>query len=168
MKFYELQSYDFKISVRCGLFGEIGLTFTFSQSVVFSFTVCLAVRRCTNPWLSCKSPFAFCLCPGAAGTCKGTVMASPEDVIEPAAQSSMAQNLGRRRFLHDLHNLSPDEIDGLMSSSGEKNSPPHKYIKLKVRDANLNKWTNEEFYWNDLPFKSQRVVLSLWCIISMK
>ncbi|XP_051258187.1 phospholipase D1 [Dicentrarchus labrax] len=44
-------------------------------------------------------------------------MASTEDVIEPVAQSSTAQNLGRRRFLNDLHILSPDEIDGLMSSS---------------------------------------------------
>ncbi|XP_068187570.1 phospholipase D2 [Antennarius striatus] len=44
-------------------------------------------------------------------------MASSEDVIEPEAQRSFAQNLDQRRFLHDLHNLSPDEIDGLMSSS---------------------------------------------------
>lgn len=44
-------------------------------------------------------------------------MASPGDVIEPVAESSVAQNLGLRRFLHDNHNLSPDEIDGLMSSS---------------------------------------------------
>ncbi|XP_069002738.1 phospholipase D2 isoform X2 [Embiotoca jacksoni] len=44
-------------------------------------------------------------------------MASPEDVIEPLAESSAAQNLGRRRFSHDLYNLSPDEIDGLMSTS---------------------------------------------------
>ncbi|KAM6983882.1 phospholipase D2 [Tautogolabrus adspersus] len=44
-------------------------------------------------------------------------MASPEDVIEPVAQSSAAQKLGRRRFMHDTQNLSPDEIDGLMSSS---------------------------------------------------
>lgn len=65
-------------------------------------------------------------------------MASPEDAIEPAAQSSVAQNLGRRRFLSDLHNLSPDEVDGLMSSSGKKNSPLHKYIKLKVQAAHLN------------------------------
>lgn len=43
-------------------------------------------------------------------------MASP-DVIEPAAQSSTAQNLDTRRFLHDFHALGPDEIDGLMSSS---------------------------------------------------
>ncbi len=57
-------------------------------------------------------------------------MASPEDVIEPVAQSSTAQNLGTRRFLHDLHNLSPDEIDGLMSSSGKKTSPFYKDIKL--------------------------------------
>ncbi|XP_044226561.1 phospholipase D1 [Thunnus albacares] len=44
-------------------------------------------------------------------------MAAPEDVIEPVAQCTTVQNLGRRRFTHDLHNLSPDEIDGLMSSS---------------------------------------------------
>ncbi|XP_031713368.1 phospholipase D1 isoform X1 [Anarrhichthys ocellatus] len=43
-------------------------------------------------------------------------MASP-DVIEPAAQSSTAQNLARRRFSHDVHGISADEIDGLMSSS---------------------------------------------------
>ncbi|KAE8288194.1 Phospholipase D2 [Larimichthys crocea] len=39
-------------------------------------------------------------------------MPSPEDVIEPVAQSSTAQNLGQRRYMTDLHNLSPDEIDG--------------------------------------------------------
>ncbi|XP_071757313.1 phospholipase D2 [Centroberyx gerrardi] len=45
-------------------------------------------------------------------------MASPEeDVIEPVAHSSTAQNLGRRRFIHDNHSLSPEEIDGLMVSS---------------------------------------------------
>ncbi|XP_060912484.1 phospholipase D1 [Labrus mixtus] len=44
-------------------------------------------------------------------------MASPEDVIEPVAKSSAAQKLGRRRFMHDIQSLSPDEIDGLMSSS---------------------------------------------------
>lgn len=54
-------------------------------------------------------------------------MASPEDVIEPAALSSAVQNLGRRRFSHDLHNLSPDEIDGLMSTSGKKNRPRREY-----------------------------------------
>ncbi|KAG8008128.1 Phospholipase D2, partial [Nibea albiflora] len=46
-----------------------------------------------------------------------SVMASPEDVIEPVAQSSTAQNLGQRRYLTDIHDLGPDEIDGLMSSS---------------------------------------------------
>lgn len=54
-------------------------------------------------------------------------MASPEDVIEPAAQSSTAQNLGRRRFSHDIHNLGSDELDSLMSSSGKR------HIKTKVR-----------------------------------
>ncbi|XP_045896306.1 phospholipase D2 [Micropterus dolomieu] len=44
-------------------------------------------------------------------------MDSPEDVIEPVAQSSTTHNLTRRRFSHDYNNLSPDEIDGLMSSS---------------------------------------------------
>lgn len=48
-------------------------------------------------------------------------MASPEDVIEPEVQSSAAQTVSRRRFSHDLHNLSPDELDGLMSSSGKRN-----------------------------------------------
>lgn len=74
----------------------------------------------------------------AAGTCNNTAMASPEDVIEPALQSSTAQNLDRRRFLQDLHNLSPDEIDGLMSSSGKNNSPLHTYIKLKLRAPHWN------------------------------
>ncbi|XP_072230639.1 phospholipase D2 [Leuresthes tenuis] len=44
-------------------------------------------------------------------------MASEEDVIEPVAVSSATQNVGRRRFSHDVHNLSPDELDGLISSS---------------------------------------------------
>eukprot|EP00066_Takifugu_rubripes_P006403 XP_003971177.1 PREDICTED: phospholipase D2 [Takifugu rubripes] len=44
-------------------------------------------------------------------------MANPEQVIEPMVQSSTAQNLKQRRFLHDFHNLSPDELDSLMSSS---------------------------------------------------
>ncbi|KAA8587084.1 hypothetical protein FQN60_000920 [Etheostoma spectabile] len=43
-------------------------------------------------------------------------MSSP-DIVEPAAQSSTAQNLARRRFSRDAQGLSPDEIDGLMSSS---------------------------------------------------
>lgn len=46
-------------------------------------------------------------------------MASTEEVIEPVAQSGTAQNLGRRRFSKDIHNLSPDELDGLMSTSGK-------------------------------------------------
>lgn len=48
-------------------------------------------------------------------------MATPEEFIEPMALSSTAQNLGQRRFLHDIHNLTPDELDSLMSSSGKKN-----------------------------------------------
>ncbi|XP_028278353.1 phospholipase D1 isoform X2 [Parambassis ranga] len=44
-------------------------------------------------------------------------MASPEEIIEPMVVNSAAQNLNRRRFSQDIHNLSPDEIDGLMSSS---------------------------------------------------
>lgn len=55
-------------------------------------------------------------------------MANLEQVIEPMAQSSTAQNLEQRRFLHDFHNLTPDELDGLMSSSG-KNSQHHLCIK---------------------------------------
>uniref|UniRef100_A0A3Q4I5E6 Phospholipase n=1 Tax=Neolamprologus brichardi TaxID=32507 RepID=A0A3Q4I5E6_NEOBR len=44
-------------------------------------------------------------------------MASPEDVIEPLAESAAAQNLNRRRFSHDCHDLTKDELDGLMSRS---------------------------------------------------
>ncbi|XP_047462990.1 phospholipase D2 isoform X2 [Mugil cephalus] len=53
----------------------------------------------------------------AAGTYNNSTMASPEDVIEPMVESSAAQNLDRRRFSSDLRNLSPDVIDGLMSTS---------------------------------------------------
>lgn len=63
------------------------------------------------------------------GTCNSTPMASPEEVIEPLAQSSTAKNLNQRRFLNDLHNLSPDELDGLMSSSGKKNNLYHLCMK---------------------------------------
>lgn len=44
-------------------------------------------------------------------------MASPEDVIEPLAESAAAQSLNRRRFSHDCHDLTKDELDGLMSRS---------------------------------------------------
>ncbi|KAM7397843.1 hypothetical protein PAMA_005937 [Pampus argenteus] len=44
-------------------------------------------------------------------------MAASEDVIEPVTQSSAAQNLSRRRFSRDHRYISPDEVDGLMSSS---------------------------------------------------
>ncbi|XP_033955135.1 phospholipase D2 [Pseudochaenichthys georgianus] len=43
-------------------------------------------------------------------------MEGPDD-IEPETKSSSAQPLARRRFSRDMHGLSPDEIDGLMSSS---------------------------------------------------
>ncbi|KAI4814654.1 hypothetical protein KUCAC02_003842 [Chaenocephalus aceratus] len=43
-------------------------------------------------------------------------MEGPDD-IEPETKSSSAQPLARRRFSNDMHGLSPDEIDGLMSSS---------------------------------------------------
>ncbi|XP_030009530.1 phospholipase D2 [Sphaeramia orbicularis] len=43
-------------------------------------------------------------------------MANPGELIEPLAQSSAAQNLDRRRFSQDIRNLSPDVIDGLMST----------------------------------------------------
>lgn len=102
-----------------------------------------------SPNRTCKSPLSF----SSAGTCNNADMASPE-VIEPVNESSTAQSLGRRRFMHDLHNLSPDEIDCLMSSSGKKNSPRHKYIKLQVRTAHLNcnRWT-VSIYWNILMFQ---------------
>ena len=58
-------------------------------------------------------------------------MASPQEVIEPMAQSSTAQHLSQRRFLHDLHNLTPDELDSLMSSSG-KNKRLHPLCITKL------------------------------------
>ncbi|XP_030294001.1 phospholipase D1 isoform X3 [Sparus aurata] len=59
----------------------------------------------------------ICSTEGKSGICSNRAMDSPEDVIEPVAQSSTAQNLGRRRFMKDLNDLTPDELDGLMSSS---------------------------------------------------
>lgn len=47
-------------------------------------------------------------------------MASPEEVIEAVTETSAADTLGRRRFSRDIHSLSPDELDGLMSSSGRR------------------------------------------------
>lgn len=47
-------------------------------------------------------------------------MASPEEVIEAVTETSAADTLGRRRFSRDIHSLSPDELDGLMSSSGKR------------------------------------------------
>ncbi|KAM3869442.1 phospholipase D2 [Diretmus argenteus] len=48
-------------------------------------------------------------------------MASPvEELIEPVANSSTAQNLGRRRFLKDDHQMGTDEIDGLMLGGEER------------------------------------------------
>ncbi|KAM9847218.1 phospholipase D2 [Aulostomus maculatus] len=44
-------------------------------------------------------------------------MVSSEDEIEPEIQTSAAQNLDRRRFSRDIRNLSPDEIDGLITGS---------------------------------------------------
>ncbi|XP_024921350.1 phospholipase D1 isoform X2 [Cynoglossus semilaevis] len=44
-------------------------------------------------------------------------MASPEEVIEAVTETSAADTLGRRRFSRDIYSLSPDELDGLMSSS---------------------------------------------------
>lgn len=65
----------------------------------------------------------ICLCSREAGIDKNSIMASTEEVIEPVAQSSAAQNLGRRRFTKDIRILSSDEIDGLMSGTGETALP---------------------------------------------
>lgn len=43
-------------------------------------------------------------------------MAGAEDVIEPLAHATSAQKVSRRRYSRDVHVLTPDEIDGLMSS----------------------------------------------------
>lgn len=67
----------------------------------------------------------------AAGIRNNSTMASPEELIEPMVVNSAAQNLSRRRFSQDFYNLSPDEIDGLMSSSGKKKN------RLNIR---CNEW----------------------------
>lgn len=91
-------------------------------------------------------------------------MASPEDVIEPAIQSSAAQTVSRRRFSNDLHNLSPDELDGLMSSSGKRNSPCCEYMCMLSLFYQLSHQVNSK---RDIKISSywQMVVLFLWCII---
>ncbi|KAF3840705.1 hypothetical protein F7725_006567 [Dissostichus mawsoni] len=59
-------------------------------------------------------------------------MNGPDD-IEPETKSSSAQSLARRRFSHDMHGLSPDEIDGLMSSSeGRPFLVVHRLPEIKV------------------------------------
>lgn len=45
-------------------------------------------------------------------------MASPEDLIEPAAVSLDVPHLNRRRFSHDHPDLSHDELDSLMKNTG--------------------------------------------------
>ncbi|KAF3705943.1 Phospholipase D2 [Channa argus] len=63
-------------------------------------------------------------------------MDNPEDVIEPVAQTFTARNLGRRRFSHDLHNLSPDEIDSFVSSrEGRHFLVVHHLEELKDSDV---------------------------------
>lgn len=89
-------------------------------------------------------------------------MASPEDVIEPAAQSSAAQNLGRRRFTKDQQNLSPDEIDGLMSSGGKRKASLMKTLNLR---SELHIKTVMAVSLVFQSSKSQRVALSSWCIV---
>ncbi|KAM4726578.1 phospholipase D2 isoform 2-T4 [Anableps anableps] len=58
-------------------------------------------------------------------------MASPEDVIEPAAVSSAVPQLNKRRFSHDLHNLGPDEIDGLIKNTGRPFRVVHHLPEMK-------------------------------------
>ncbi|XP_029029623.3 phospholipase D1 [Betta splendens] len=63
-------------------------------------------------------------------------MASSEDAIEPAAQNATATRLGRRRFSRDFHNMSPDEIDGLVSSSeGRAFLVVHHLQEIKAADV---------------------------------
>lgn len=71
-------------------------------------------------WRKCESRLSFVFASGQLALATTFAMAST-GVIEPPAQSSTAQPLSRRRFSHDIHGISPDEIDGLMSSSGTIN-----------------------------------------------
>uniref|UniRef100_A0A1A8CMB9 Phospholipase n=1 Tax=Nothobranchius kadleci TaxID=1051664 RepID=A0A1A8CMB9_NOTKA len=63
-------------------------------------------------------------------------MACPEDVVEHLVVSSAAQNLDRRRFSRDLHNLSPDELDGLISA-GEGRSFLMVHYLPEIRDEGV-------------------------------
>lgn len=92
-------------------------------------------------------------------------MANAEQVIEPMAQSSTAQNLNQRRFLHDFHNLSPDELDSLMSTSGKKNNQRHLCIKwIKSAVETFTQGRVVEVIYSD----TQMDVLSLWYTIFLK
>lgn len=44
-------------------------------------------------------------------------MTTAEISVEPVLESTTAHYVDRRRFLHDIRGLSPDELDGLMSTS---------------------------------------------------
>ena len=92
-------------------------------------------------------PLLFCACSRAAGTCDESEMASEEDVIEPVAVSSATQNLGRRRFSHDVNNLSPDELDGLISSSGKKWNKERAHLQTLMARS-------EWFNWGVLIFRT--------------
>lgn len=112
------------------------------------------------PWVQLLNLNVLFLVTRATGTWTSTPMANPEQVVEPMVQSSTAQNLNQRRFLHDFHNLRPDELDSLMSSSGKKNNQHHlciKYIKPAVKtfaqvalDVSL-KWFILTRRWTSFP-----------------
>lgn len=59
-------------------------------------------------------------------------MASPEDLIEPAAVSLAVPHLSRRRFSHDHADLSHDELDSLMKNTeGRPFTIVHHLAELK-------------------------------------
>lgn len=79
------------------------------------------------------------------------------------AQSSDAQNLGQRRFLLDQSNLSPDELDSLMSSSGKKSSVC--VISALQSKAAVGSFFHVVGVTEVLVSDAQTGVLSLWCTV---
>lgn len=135
--------------LNCISLSVLKLTCLWLQDCIIAFITTFPTENPKSDTLALKSDFAmiyitrkatvshvfdlwtvfFCLLTRALNHLYNRAMASPEDVIEPLAESAAAQNLNRRRFSHDCHDLTKDELDGLMSRSGEKR---RKWISFKI------------------------------------
>lgn len=126
--------------LNCISLSVLKLTCLWLQVCIIAFITTFPTENLKSDTLALKSDFAmiyitrkatvshvfdlwtvfFCLLTRAFDHLCNRAMASPEDVIEPLAESAAAQSLNRRRFSHDCHDLTKDDLDGLMSRSGEK------------------------------------------------